>query len=544
VNSGSVGIMKAKLWLGFALILSLASCGGPAASPVRPVPTAATPPTLAEKSASSSSPTDEPAATPTFTGPVQRPVVAGSFYPADADSLAAVVEAMLAEVEPLGARPIALVAPHAGYIYSGSVAAHAFKQVQGQAYDVIVVVGTNHRRPDLRRVAVYPDGAFATPLGEVPVDAGLAAELVAADERIIAERSVFAEEHSLEVELPFLQRLLPGCPIVPIMVGEPSWENVVALSDALVGALAGRDALIVASTDLSHYPAYEDAVAVDGALLQAVETMDPERVRTTVDEMMGSGVPGLATCACGEGPLLVAMRAAAGLGANHATVIDYRNSGDSPVGERSQVVGYGAVMFWQGDEDPAPFLPPAPAAPAPEADLSADEQIMMLRLARETLERFLATGSFPSFRPGSPGLLQVRGVFVTLRRAGELRGCIGSLIGGRPLYLEVQRSTVLAALDDPRFPPVTMEELPELDLEISVLGPMEPVIDVTTIQVGVHGLLIVQAGKQGVLLPQVPVEEAWDRDEFLVQVCRKANLPDDAWQTADLYRFTTQVFEE
>jgi AmmeMemoRadiSam system protein B/AmmeMemoRadiSam system protein A len=535
--------MKTKLLLTVALLLSLASCRGPAASPAQPVATA-TPLPMAEESTLAPASAGEPAAPPTVSGPVQQPVVAGSFYPADADSLAAVVEAMLAEVEPLGVRPIALVAPHAGYIYSGAVAAQAFRQVQNQAYEVIVIIGTNHRRPDLDRVAIYPDGAFATPLGEVPVDAGLAAELVAADERIIAERSVFAEEHSLEVELPFLQRLLPGCPIVPIMVGGPSWENVVALSDALVRALAGREVLIVASTDLSHYPAYEDAVAVDGALLQAVETMDPQQVRTTIDEMMASGIPGLATCACGEGPLLVAMRAAAGLGANRATVIDYRNSGDTPIGERNQVVGYGAVMFWQGGEDPARFLPPTPAAPAPAADLSAAERATMLTLARETLEQFLATQSFPSFRPGSSGLLQVRGVFVTLRREGELRGCIGSLIGQRPLYLEVQRSAVLAAINDPRFPPVTMDELPELDLEVSVLGPMEPVTDVTTIQVGVHGLLIVQGGQQGVLLPQVPVEEGWDRDEFLVQVCRKANLPDDAWQTADLYRFTAQVFEE
>jgi AmmeMemoRadiSam system protein B/AmmeMemoRadiSam system protein A len=535
--------MKTKLLLTIALLLSLGSCRGPTGSPAGPVATA-TPLPRAEEGTSAPSTSDEPAAVPTDSGPVQGPVVAGSFYPADADSLAAAVEAMLAEAEPFGARPIALLVPHAGYIYSGSVAAAAFRQVQGQRYDVAVIIGTNHRRPDLDRVAIYPDGAFATPLGEVPVDAGLAAELVAADERIIGERSVFAEEHSLEVELPFLQRLLPGCPIVPIMVGEPSWANVVALSDALVGALTGREALIVASSDLSHYPAYEDAVVVDGALLQAVETMYPEEVLTTIQEMMGSGIPGLATCACGEGPLLATMRAAAGLGANRATVLDYKNSGDSPVGERDQVVGYGAVMFWQGDEDPARFLPPTPVATAPATDLSAAEQVSMLTLARGTLERFLATQTFPSFRPDSSGLRQVRGVFVTLRREGELRGCIGSLIGGRPLYLEVQRSAVLAAINDPRFPPVTMDELPELELEISVLGPMEPVTDVTTIQVGVHGLLIVQGEQQGVLLPQVPVEEGWDRDEFLVQVCRKANLPDDAWGTADLYRFTAQVFEE
>jgi AmmeMemoRadiSam system protein A len=168
----------------------------------------------------------------------------------------------------------------------------------------------------------------------------------------------------------------------------------------------------------------------------------------------------------------------------------------------------------------------------------------LLALARETLERFLMTESLPLSRPDSDALRQERGAFVTLKRDDALRGCIGSLVGQRPLYLEVQRSAVMAALDDSRFPPVTADELSELDIEISVLGPLEPVADVTAIQVGIHGLLIVDENNQGVLLPQVPVEQGWDQDEFLVQICRKANLPDDAWQSSQLYRFTAQVFEE
>ena len=180
----------------------------------------------------------------------------------------------------------------------------------------------------------------------------------------------------------------------------------------------------------------------------------------------------------------------------------------------------------------------------PPTRLSDQERHTLLRLARQTLEQYLATSTVPSFEPQSEALQQQRGVFVTLRRGQQLRGCMGSLIARQPLYLEVQRSALMAALDDPRFPPVTLEELPQLHLEITVLGPLEPVVSKDDIQIGTHGLVIVKAGQQGTLLPQVAADRGWDADQFLVQLCRKAGLPDDAWQTAHLYRYTAEVFEE
>ena len=180
----------------------------------------------------------------------------------------------------------------------------------------------------------------------------------------------------------------------------------------------------------------------------------------------------------------------------------------------------------------------------PAVPLSPAERLAMLALVRETLEQFLKTETFPPFQPSSDGLRQKRGVFVTLRRGEVLRGCMGSLVGTRPLYLELERVAVTAATQDPRFPPVRAEELPGLHVEITALGPLEPVADVSTIEIGIHGLFIVKDGQQGALLPQVASDRGWDRDEFLVQVCRKAGLPPDAWPTAELYRFTAEVFEE
>jgi len=516
-------------------LLSATSCGQPQAT-AAPTPLPAVVATLRPST---------PA--PTVPAEIRRPAVAGQFYPGDPDELRRMVDGLLAGVtETTPGEPIALIVPHAGYIFSGHVAAVAFKQMEGRHYDAVVVIGTNHSDPAFHDVSVWPAGAFETPLGQIPIAEDLAQALINADPRIVPNPNVHRYEHSIEVELPFIQRVCPDCPIVPVIVGAPTMENCRALSDALARALAGRRALIVASSDLSHYPAYEDALQVDGATLAAIESLDPEQVVATMAEQMRRGVSNLGTCACGEGPIITAIMAARKLGANHATVLKYANSGDTPFGDRDRVVGYAAVVFWQGEGNAPAFVAPKPAlAPIGSVPLTEEDRQALLRLARQTLEQFLANMTVPWFETTSPGLQQERGVFVTLTRGGELRGCRGDLLGRKPLYLGVQQMSLAAALDDPRFPPVTRDELDELKIEISVLGPIEPVADVSKIQVGVHGLVVVQDDQQGVLLPQVPVEEGWDREEFLEGVCRKAELPAGCWREgARLYAFTAEVFGE
>ncbi|MFQ6059317.1 MAG: AmmeMemoRadiSam system protein B [Anaerolineae bacterium] len=509
---------------------------------------------------SCAAPTATPAPTPT-PGPseVRQPAVAGQFYPYDPHELARMVDAMLANVEPVGAggpahpEPVALIVPHAGYIYSGQVAAYAFKQIEGLDYEAIVVVGNNHRDPTFRDLSVYARGAFETPLGPVPIDEELAQALIEADERIVFDRQVHRYEHSIEVELPFLQRVCPSCKIVPIIVGQPSWENCEALADALARVLAGKHALIIASSDMSHYPAYEDAVRVDRATLAAIETLDPRALLDTIQEQMGQGVPNLHTCLCGQGPVLVAMIAARKLGANRVTVLKYANSGDTPFGDPSQVVGYGAVMFWRGQSaGPGSMLPPFPQPPEQGSSnpskpirLSPAEKARLLAMARETIARFLEDGFAPLYSVTEPELLRKSGAFVTLKEHGELRGCIGYTRAERPLYLTVQAAALAAAVQDRRFPPVAPEELKDIEIEISVLSPLRPISDVSEIQVGKHGLFIVKGQKSGLLLPQVATEQGWDWEQFLRGVCRKAGLPEDCWQKgAQLYVFTADVFGE
>jgi AmmeMemoRadiSam system protein B/AmmeMemoRadiSam system protein A len=533
--------MKASFFASLVVILLLAACGAPSAIPV---PTPPGSPAALE-------PTVLLAATPSpeDVHPCQG---ADMWFPGDPGQLAAMVDSYLADAakdaEKIEGEPIALIVPHASYIYSGWVAAYAYRQIEGLDYDTVVVIGNTHAGGGTAPIAVWARGAYETPLGAVPVDEEVAAALLAADSHILFDRAGHESEHPVENQIPFLQRVLSNdFKVVPIVLHDDSLEVAEVLSQALVEALADHKALIVASTDLAHWPAYDDARASDAAMLAAIETMDPQALLDTDREWMGKGVPDLATTMCSKGSVLTAMLAAPQLGANQVTVLKYANSGDVPIGERDRVVGYGAVMFWRGEGNPASFVVPTPLGPVAEAiPLTTEDKEELLAMAQQTIAHFLGTGAFPQFAVTQPALLQERGAFVTLRKHGELRGCIGYLIGDRPLYLVVQNMAVSAAVGDQRFPPVTEEELSELEIEISVLSPLEQVESVDQIQVGLHGVIIRRGLKQAVYLPQVAPEQGWDREEMLENLCLKAGLSKEAWKKGgtQFYVFTAEVFEE
>ncbi len=488
-------------------------------------------PTTAPTVEATATPLPPPAAflSPTVPpGRIRPAVVAGSWYPGDPDELARMVDGFLAAVESADGAPIGLVVPHAGYVYSGQVAAYGFKQLEQGEYDVAVIIASDHQPPISNLISVWAEGGFETPLGVVPVDVELAQVLVEADPRITFAPAAHEGEHPIEIELPFLQRVCPGCSIVPILMGADDDETVQALADALLAALPGRRAVVIASSDLSHYPAYDDALTVDGATLGAIETFDPARVRETTDGLMHAGFSNLVTCACGEGAILVTMRVAAGMGADTATVIHYANAGDVS-GDHSKVVGYGAVMFWR-------YEPP---------DLTEARREELLSLAGTTIGKYLETGEIPDYETDDPALTRRSGAFVTLKEQDQLRGCIGHMRADTPLYRVVQEIAVSAATSDPRFPPMAADELDKVSIEISVLSPLRRITDIDQIKVGTHGLVVVQGGRQGVLLPQVPVEQGWDREEFLENLCLKAGLPSDCWTGRPaLYAFTAVVFGE
>ncbi|MCF8051206.1 MAG: AmmeMemoRadiSam system protein B [Desulfobacterales bacterium] len=475
---------------------------------------------------------------------VREPAAAGRFYPADPVKLLRAVNFYLAHAEePDGKKPLAIIAPHAGYVYSGQICADAWRQAGGHDYDRVVILGTNHTVAGFSGVSILPGGVFRTPLGDAKIDERFSAELAAADPEFSYRAAVHRQEHSVEVQVPFAQVLFPDTPLVVAVLGADEAAICDRFGRALAEAVKDRSALIVASTDLSHYPSYEDARRVDRAVLEAAATMDPDAVRREIGTRMAQGVANLSTCACGAAPMTAAMTAARHLGAKGVRIVSYANSGDALVGRPDRVVGYGAVAFSAFYLKRVSFPEPPPADE--EAPLTESGKKALLFLARTTIAEVLKADALPLPRSAEPALNAARGAFVTLKKDGQLRGCIGHMAADRPLQKTVGAMAVQAAFKDRRFSPVSAGELEELEIEISVLTPYEPVPGPEAIRIGTDGVVLKKAGKSAVFLPQVAVEQGWKKEEVLDHLCRKAGLPAGAWKEgAQLMTFQATVFSE
>jgi len=452
---------------------------------------------------------------------VRRAVFAGQFYTADAAQLAAEIDGYLAGARPApppAGRIVGLVAPHAGYIYSGRTAAAAYALVRGRAVDTVVIIGPSHRFA-FEGVSIWPDGGFATPLGTARVDAGLANALAkATGSRFRPE--AFAEEHSVEVQVPFVQRALPGAAIVPIVMGAQTRTTIRALAAALAKACRDRKVVVVASTDLSHFLPANKAQAADAGtadLIQAIKTETIIRKVEADENIM-----------CGGGPVASLLLLAGKSGRPRVEILARTDSS----GFGGPVVGYLAAAVLS-ETAPEEFA------------LTADEKADLLKLARASLTEFLTRRTEIDDLTGREKFAAPRGAFVTLTKAGGLRGCIGFIEPVLPLGRTVIRAAIYAATEDPRFPRVGAGELEDLRIEISVLTPAREVANPAQVVVGTHGLIVEKDGCKGVLLPQVPVENGWDRETFLDQGCLKAGLPADAWKRgARLSVFRAIVFHE
>lgn len=447
---------------------------------------------------------------------IQAAVVAGSFYPADVGLLKAEVAKFLAQApaKPIDGTILGIIAPHAGYQYSGPIAGAAFKQVEGRDYARVVVMAPSHHAA-VEGAALSSRDLYRTPLGDIPIDTAAVQGLLGKYRWAKDDQAPYAQEHALEVELPFLQTVLKGFQLVPMIIGMQHRETLDAIADGLAETFPSEDTLFVASTDLSHYLTYEKATADDRRTIGIMCEKDTEA--------FANGVATEEAKLCGAAPVYVLKRLAEKRGAKFQ-LIEYANSGDT-AGDKSRVVGYAAIVA---------VVPPS---------IGDVQKKALLRLARETLAAHVTKKKLPPL-PNDPVLTKDGAAFVTLKKRGELRGCIGHIIARQPLGKTVQEMAVAAASEDPRFPPVRAEELPEIDVEVSVLTAPTELRDPLSVRVGTDGLIIEKGSNRGVLLPQVPTEQGWNRDQYLDGICHKAGMQDGCWKDAKLYRFQAIVFGE
>ena len=453
---------------------------------------------------------------------IRKAVWAGKFYEDRSEVLEKQLGSMLKMSESPGHTTKglqAVIVPHAGYPYSGPVAAYAYSLIQGADYDTAVIIGTSHRY-GFRGCSIYLKGGYETPLGITKIDEELAKKLSKASGYGYIPQA-HKEEHSIEVQIPFLQKSLPGVKIVPVIMGIPSKKTIFRLADAMAEILPGKKALVIASTDMSHYLSKKEANTLDSETIGLIQASDTATLIKKIEKREN--------IMCGGGGVVSALLYVGESESPRVEILRYADS-SATGGPSDQVVGYLSAAVYS-------------TPPITKFSLTTDEKGELLDLARSAVNRYVRNNEVITYEPQSPVLLSRKGAFVTLKKKQLLRGCIGYIEPVAPLYKTVIQAAIYAASQDMRFKPVSDLELKDLNIEISVLTLPQKINDPDIITVGKHGLIISKGEKKGLLLPQVPIEQKWARKTFLQQTCLKAGLPKDAWKSgADIFIFEAIVF--
>ena len=464
-----------------------------------------------------------------FASTIKQAEFGGQFYPEPKTELSAMIDGFLEKVTSQSAPDgiFMLISPHAGYGYSGQTAAFGYKLIRNQHYKTVIILGTSHHQA-FNGAAVFGRGSFVTPLGKIDIDEDFAKSVIDKDPEVFINEAAFNREHSVEVELPFLQKMLSGFKIVPVIVGDCSLNDCKKIALLFKQAIGERkDILLVVSTDLYHGYDFEEADQVDSVTLDLIGKMDYEGLYYALRDGKAQ--------ACGGFGVVIALNMAKDMGCKNPEVLAHTNSavvtGKLVKGEWT--VGYTSC-----------------AISNPEGEhmmLDTQQRKKLLKIARESIETYLKTGKKMLSNETDLALNKKMGAFVTLNEHGQLRGCIGNLVGGTPLYLTVLDMAVEAAVGDPRFPALSLSELKDVGIEISVLSPLTRVSSAEKIELGIDGVLVRRGSQSGVFLPQVATETGWSKEEFLNQLCaQKAGLAANAWKDKDteLYVFKAEVFSE
>ncbi|MGB9720398.1 MAG: AmmeMemoRadiSam system protein B [bacterium] len=462
-------------------------------------------------------------------GEYRESIHAGSWYPGTEKDLTDAIKTYLKNARAkIPGEVYGLVSPHAGYMYSGPFAAFAYRLLEDKEFDDVIIIGPSHRH-GFYGASVDKMAGRKTPLGKIDFDAELAEKIILQNPEVIKyDPGAHQEEHSVEIQVPFLQVVLKKFKVVEIVMGSQDYNTCEVLADAIANATKGKKTLVVASSDLSHYHNQQTAEKLDNLVIESIEKFEPRVLYKRLAED---------SCeACGGGPIITTMLTVKKMGADKARVLIYGTSGNI-TGDYAQVVGYlSAVFFKAGDEEHEQV--------GVDLGFTEKEKHFLKDIAKKTIEAVVKRKNLPEFKDLPDKLKEPFGVFVTITKHGNLRGCIGHIVADQPLYKTCQEMAKAAALHDPRFTPVTEKELPDLEIEISVLTPFERVTDYKEIVIGRDGLIIRRGYQSGLLLPQVAIDYGWTVEEFLEQTCVKAGLPEDAYKSKDteIYKFSAQVF--
>jgi len=481
-------------------------------------------------------------ATTVFTQDVfknRKPYAAGRFYTDKPGELKNQLEELFSKSikNNTGNTPLAIIVPHAGYVYSGEVAASAWNQVDPNCkFERIFIIGSSHTTT-FEGVSVYCSGHYETPLGIVKVDLDFTKKLVKENRLIKCYPEAHLKEHSLEVQLPFLQYHLKNeFKIVPVIMGSSTAETSKKLA-AIFKPYLNENNLFVISSDFSHYPKYNDARVTDQRTAEAIKTNNAAKLIATIEANESKNTPGLATSLCGWSSVLTLLYMTEQLPGIKVDLLQYKNSGDSPNGDKERVVGYYAISFFKQKS----------INQSNEFSLNSDDKKYLIKLARETITEYIRKGTIPEIDPVilSPSLKTPCGAFVTLNKNHSLRGCIGRFEANLPLWKVVRSMAIAAATEDPRFSKVQSGEISQLKIEISVLTPMKRIQSADEFTLGKQGIYIKKGNSSGTFLPQVAAQTGWSKEEFLGHCSQdKAGIGWNGWKTAELYTYEALVFGE
>lgn len=466
----------------------------------------------------------------------REPAVAGQFYSADKDELKSNLSELFEKAQSKKAENVAaIISPHAGYVFSGEVAASSYNQVDfSRKFDNVFILASSHRAY-FEGASVYIMGNYITPLGTVNVNQDIAQALFRENKYFSYEPKAHPTEHSIEVQLPFLQNKIgDDLKIVPIVIGTQSPKVVQSIAESLKPYF-NENNLFVISSDFSHFPNYKNANLWDQKTADAIVANSSALLLQSINDNEDDKVANLSTRACGWSALLSLIYLTENNPEYSYQKIIYKNSGDTPYGDKDRVVGYHSIVVSREKSINTGF------------NLSDKDKSDLLRIARKTVDEITRTGNLPDINENgfSENIKKNCGAFVTLNKNYQLRGCIGRFTAAEPLYKIVQDMAVAAATQDTRFYPVTENELNEIVIEISVLTPMKKIESIEEIKLGRHGIYIKNGYRTGTFLPQVATDTGWTLEEFLGHCSRdKAGLAWDGWKDVEVYIYEALVFSE